>query len=425
MKKILYILTIFMLMASVANAQKVCCPQFNLVPDMEPCPDTSKYTPPNPIYGHEKDCELTACKHTTNSYLVLPNIAGYTYTWEITGGTSVSITGNPIKITWGSGEDGSIKIFITNQDGTCRDTITKNGCLKDAPVANFLFSPGSPFCLNQAVQFTNTSAGATSYYWDFGDGSTSTLVNPLHNFTAPGTYTIVLAVSNKSTGLSPYGTPQAYGIDCGCRDTIRKTITVKNESGINIIPGCKKMLCKGDTASYCTTNQCNSYNWSVTGGHILGAANGTCINVVWDGTYPSAVSLSGNCGGTCGNSGTLNVRVLYPSMPIQGNTMVCPSSFTTYTLPSMPGTFYKWQLSGGGTIVGADSNTSVINVMWGTATGNYTITCNYHNPITGCSGSGSIGVHINPKFQVMGPSPICIGTINNVLVLGGGMLNGI
>ncbi len=412
-----------MLTAGVINAQKICCPQFNLVPDMEPCPDSS-YRPP--IYGQGgqgKDCDLSACKHTTDNYLVLPNKTGYTYTWIITGGTAASATGNPMKVTWGNGDAGSIKIFISNQDGTCIDTITKEGCLKDAPVANFSFSPGSPFCLNQAIQFTNSSVGATSYYWDFGDGSSSNQLNPLHSFTSPGTYTIVLAVSNKPPAVNPIYPQQDYGIECGCRDTIRKTITVKNTGGINIVSGCKKMLCKGDTASYCTTNQCSGYNWTVTGGHISGAANGTCITVVWDGTYPAAVSLSGNCGGTCGNSGTLNVPVLYPSMPIQGNTIVCPSSFTTYTLPAMPGTFYNWQLSGGGTILGANSNTSVINISWGATTGNYTITCNYHNPITGCSGSGTLAVYIKPKFQLMGPSPVCVGSINNYLVMGGGSAN--
>lgn len=417
MKAILFILTLFFLTASAANAQSVCCPEFKLVADMEPCPDSIRQGSPS---GHEKKCDLSACKHTTNTYLVLPLKTGYTYTWYITGGTSASATGNPMKVTWGNGDEGSIKIFISNQDGSCRDTITKVVCLKDAPFANFSFVPGSPVCLNQALQFTNTSIGATSYYWDFGDGSSSTQVNPLHNFTAPGTYTIVLAVSNKPPGVKTGGPLQDYGIECGCRDTIRKTITVKNESGINIISGCKKMLCKGDTASYCTTNQCNSYNWRVTGGRILGAANGTCINVVWDGTYPAAVSLSGNCGGTCGNSGTLNVPVIYPSMPIQGNTIVCPSSFTTYTLPSMPGTFYKWQLSGGGMIVGADSNTSVINVMWGTATGNYTITCNYHNPTTGCSGSANIIVQILPPYKIAGPVKFCVGNSFNFTANGNG-----
>ena len=45
------------------------------------------------------------------------------------------------------------------------------------------------------VQFTDTSAGGpTSWAWDFGDGATSTLANPSHTYTAPGTYTVSLHV---------------------------------------------------------------------------------------------------------------------------------------------------------------------------------------------------------------------------------------
>ena len=46
-------------------------------------------------------------------------------------------------------------------------------------------------------QFTDLSTnGPTSWLWDFGDGSTSTQQNPLHDFGAPGNYTVCLIASN-------------------------------------------------------------------------------------------------------------------------------------------------------------------------------------------------------------------------------------
>ena len=42
------------------------------------------------------------------------------------------------------------------------------------------------------VIFTNTSAGATSYGWDFGDGNSSTEENPVHTYADAGTYPVVL-----------------------------------------------------------------------------------------------------------------------------------------------------------------------------------------------------------------------------------------
>ncbi len=43
-----------------------------------------------------------------------------------------------------------------------------------------------------AITFTNTSSGATTFAWDFGDGGTSTLQNPTHTYTANGSYTVKL-----------------------------------------------------------------------------------------------------------------------------------------------------------------------------------------------------------------------------------------
>lgn len=50
------------------------------------------------------------------------------------------------------------------------------------------------FVTSSNVQFTNTTEGAVSYLWAFGDGSTSTEASPLHSYSAGGTYTVTLTV---------------------------------------------------------------------------------------------------------------------------------------------------------------------------------------------------------------------------------------
>ncbi|MCH2023672.1 MAG: T9SS-dependent M36 family metallopeptidase [Saprospiraceae bacterium] len=47
-----------------------------------------------------------------------------------------------------------------------------------------------------SVTFTDASNGATSWLWNFGDNNTSTLQNPVHTYTNPGTYTITLTINN-------------------------------------------------------------------------------------------------------------------------------------------------------------------------------------------------------------------------------------
>ncbi len=64
------------------------------------------------------------------------------------------------------------------------------------PVANFTFSgANNPAPCN--VSFTNTSSNATSYQWDFGDGSSSTQQNPSHTYTAGGAYSVTLKAINE------------------------------------------------------------------------------------------------------------------------------------------------------------------------------------------------------------------------------------
>jgi len=49
------------------------------------------------------------------------------------------------------------------------------------------------------VSFTDTTTGASGFLvwaWDFGDGKTSGLSDPVHTYTTPGTYTVSLKVSN-------------------------------------------------------------------------------------------------------------------------------------------------------------------------------------------------------------------------------------
>lgn len=65
-----------------------------------------------------------------------------------------------------------------------------------AAIANFNYSLGT----GGSVTFTNTSSNATTYSWNFGDGTaTSPLTSPTHTYTANGTYSVCLTASNASS----------------------------------------------------------------------------------------------------------------------------------------------------------------------------------------------------------------------------------
>jgi PKD repeat protein len=90
-------------------------------------------------------------------------------------------------------------VFVTD-NGWHVDDITLRGggpvCVENlVPTADFeLFSP---IILGNSAIFTNTSTGdGLQFFWEFGDGATSTVTNPSHLYMASGVYTVTLTVSN-------------------------------------------------------------------------------------------------------------------------------------------------------------------------------------------------------------------------------------
>jgi PKD repeat protein len=97
--------------------------------------------------------------------------------------------------------DGTYTVCLTVSDnGHCKETFcrvvtitTSNPC--SGLSANYSYSSCGA-AMN--IDFTNSSVGATSYSWDFGDGSTSTATNPSHVFNAAGQYYVRLVAFNRA-----------------------------------------------------------------------------------------------------------------------------------------------------------------------------------------------------------------------------------
>ena len=80
----------------------------------------------------------------------------------------------------------------------------------NCPTANFTVSNNG--CIGPcAIVFTNQSSGATSYEWDFGDGNTSSEINPTHSYQSPGTYTVKLTAIVEGCAVPFIGTVDIVG----------------------------------------------------------------------------------------------------------------------------------------------------------------------------------------------------------------------
>lgn len=75
-----------------------------------------------------------------------------------------------------------------------------SGCAKEP--APFFTVDKEVVYVGDVVTFTNKSFDSDTYLWDFGDGKTSTEVNPTHTYEAAGTYTVTLTGTTKKKSLS-------------------------------------------------------------------------------------------------------------------------------------------------------------------------------------------------------------------------------
>jgi gliding motility-associated-like protein len=132
-----------------------------------------------------------ACASTAIQFINKSSSNSTNYFWFF-GDGGADTTRNPLHLYR---DTGYFTITLIASNNGCTDTIKKPRFVHiKPPVAKFgaLFNCNNPY----KYFFTDRSIGATSRIWDFGDGTTSTVKNPVHTYAAPGTYLVVLTVSN-------------------------------------------------------------------------------------------------------------------------------------------------------------------------------------------------------------------------------------
>ncbi|MFM2364251.1 MAG: hypothetical protein RLZZ316_3153 [Bacteroidota bacterium] len=97
--------------------------------------------------------------------------------------------------------DFTVKLAVISDVGCLSDTASAIVSLSNPPIA--AFSTQGAVCEKRTVTFQDQStvpAGNTiiKWNWSFGDGNTSTLQNPTHNYATAGTYTVTLVVETSS-----------------------------------------------------------------------------------------------------------------------------------------------------------------------------------------------------------------------------------
>ncbi len=106
--------------------------------------------------------------------------------WTLSNGDIYNDCG-PINLTFENGACLDAQLVISTALG-CADTISLTNyiCVAPNPVASFTISDYELTSTDFDAFFYNNSQGASTYFWDFGDNTTSTVENPYHQFPQSG-----------------------------------------------------------------------------------------------------------------------------------------------------------------------------------------------------------------------------------------------
>ncbi len=229
-------------------------------------------------------------------------------------------------------------------------------------------------CVPHTVNFLNNSASATSFIWDFGDGSpTTTAVSPSHTYTAPGTYTASL------TAINPNGCTTAS-------DTDLIQIVVLNDSIQVGFTHTKVDSCDPYTATFNNTTTFNNgptnpgttFSWNFGDGTTFNGANPPIHSFPAPQSYTVTLVVTDTA--ACNSPDSISQVVDFSTSVVlagfQCPDSVCLPANVNFTDMSTNASSLAWTFGDGGTSTATNPSHSY------TAAGQYTVKLVSANPNT-------------------------------------------
>jgi len=117
-----------------------------------------------------------------------------TWIWSYGDGQSDSLRAPPFQHAYITPGNYAVKLEVADSKGCVDSVVKRSSVIISSPKAAF-YSVDSSSCANQSIRFTNLSTGPLlQYKWDFGDGQSSTINNPVHQYNLQGDYNVGLLV---------------------------------------------------------------------------------------------------------------------------------------------------------------------------------------------------------------------------------------
>jgi len=195
---------------------------------------------------------------------------------------------------------GTYTVTLTNTFGGCTGTVSKTVNVVSAPVADFTATNTVSCKPPLTTQFTDLSTGSTTWLWNFGDGTTSTLQNPNHNYSALGSFTVTLTTS----------------IGGGCPSTTTKpafvniagpTVAISNAPAYGCAP-----FTYTPTVSLTAVDAVTSYAWDFGNGFTFNGFTPPPQTYA-AGVYNISLTVTTSGGCTATATGTVKVGTVKPT----------------------------------------------------------------------------------------------------------------
>ncbi|MCH8904586.1 MAG: PKD domain-containing protein [Bacteroidetes bacterium] len=148
----------------------------------------------------------------------------------------------------------SVILTVTDSNG-CSNSITHLIKVNPKPIADFTTAD---VCIGETSVFVDKSnappGGLVTWIWDFGDGASSNLTNPMHLYGDSGTFVITLIVSDSM----------------GCWDTLQKTVSIHPLPDVSFtgdpLEGCRTLEVQFENNS--DPLQSSTFAWNLGNGGV-------------------------------------------------------------------------------------------------------------------------------------------------------------
>ena len=303
----------------------------------------------------------------------------------------------------------NVSLIVTNMGG-CSDTVEY--VITTIPIPQVSFN-SSPVCPNDVSSFFDASGSMngpiTSWNWNFGDGTTDTIQNPVHIYNLPGTFPVTLIVTDS----------------LGCKDTLSQNVSTLPGpvSDFSYLSACVSSQINFTEASNVVGTTISNWEWNFGDASplVTGISNPNHF-YPGPGTYNTSLIVTT----VNGCKDTIVKPVDVQSVPIASftNTLACANQYTQFSDASVTnvGTITAWQWSFG------DGSQAALtqNPMHAFPSGNF----NVQLVVTGSNGCTdtfiqNVNVLAGPTAD-FSSTPVCPGspsTFSDLSLSGAGIIN--